>query len=61
MNNYYLTSQLVAQHQAALVADAAHRAQVKTARAARQTSTIATARPARIRRLFASRPATATV
>jgi hypothetical protein len=59
--NYYLTSQLVAERQAALVADVAHRAQLKTARAARKTSTIAAARPARIRRLFASRPATATV
>jgi hypothetical protein len=56
--NYYLTSQLVADRQAALVADVAHRAAVKTARAARRGSAASVDRPARVRRLFsAARPA----
>jgi hypothetical protein len=52
MNNYYVTSQLVAQHQAALVADVAHRAQVKDARAARKATATAAHRPARTRPMF---------
>jgi hypothetical protein len=55
--NYYLTSQLVAERQAALVADVAHRAQLKTARAARKASAAVTDRPARARRLSFGRPA----
>ena len=58
--NYYLTSQLVADRQTALVADVAHRAAVKTARAARRGSASSVDRPARVRRLFsAARPAPA--
>jgi hypothetical protein len=55
--NYYLTSQIIAQHQAAVAADVTHRAQVKEARAARRASTTAAPQPARIRRFFLSRPA----
>jgi hypothetical protein len=55
--NYYLTSQLVAQHQTALAADVTHRAQVKEARAARKASTTSAPQPTRIRRLFLGRPA----
>jgi hypothetical protein len=51
MNNYYLTSQLVAEHKAALAADAPHRAQLKVARAARKGTVLAEGRPARVRRL----------
>jgi hypothetical protein len=55
--NYYLTSQLVAERQAALVADVAHRAQLKSARAARRATAV-TERPARrTRRLSFGRPA----
>jgi len=56
--NYYLASQLVADRQTALVADVAHRAAVKTARAARRASASSADRPACVRRLFAAaRPA----
>jgi hypothetical protein len=56
--NYYLTSPLVADRQTALVSDVAHRAAVKTARAARNASASSADRPARARRLFAAaRPA----
>jgi hypothetical protein len=51
--NYYLASQLVTERQAALVADATRRAQIREARAARNTSAAA-GQPARTRRpLFA--------
>jgi hypothetical protein len=59
MNNYYVTSQLVAQHQADLAADATHRAQLKTAYDARENHPATAGRPARIRRLFVPRPASA--
>jgi hypothetical protein len=55
--NYYLVSQQVADRQAALVADVAHRAQVKAARAARKASAAAADRPVRTRRSFFARPA----
>jgi hypothetical protein len=47
--NHYLTSQIVAQHQADLAADATHRASVKAARAARKANATSAARPVRIR------------
>jgi hypothetical protein len=53
--NYYLTSQLVADRQAALAADLTHRAQVRGARAARKASVASVARPARTRRLVVGR------
>ena len=59
MNNYYVTSQLVAQHQTALAAETAHRAQLRDARAARK-SHAAAKRPALGRRLFVFLPAHAT-
>jgi hypothetical protein len=55
MNNYYLTSQLVADRQIALAASVAHRAQLKDARAASKASAVAADRPVRIRRLFLGR------
>jgi hypothetical protein len=54
--NYYVTSQLVAERQAALAADVTRRAQLKDARAARAASAAAD-RPARTRRLVFARPA----
>ena len=53
--NYYLTSQIIADRQAALVADVAHRAAVKTARAARRGSASSVDRPARARRRLSTR------
>jgi hypothetical protein len=55
--NYYLTSQLVADRQAALAADLTHRAQLKEARAARRPSAASASavRPARTRWLFLAR------
>jgi hypothetical protein len=52
MNNYYLTSQLVADHQAALAADATHRAQLRDARAARKASAASAHQPGRGRLFF---------
>jgi hypothetical protein len=57
--NYYLTSQLIAQHQAALTADVRHRAQLKEARAARESSTWSAHPRTRIGRLFLGRLAPA--
>jgi hypothetical protein len=59
--NYYLTSQLVADRQAALAADLTHRAQLKEARAARRATASSAKRPARSRRLFVGRLARAGV
>lgn len=53
--NYYLTSQLVAERQAALAVDLARRAQVKDARAARQAGVASADRRSRTRRLFFGR------
>jgi hypothetical protein len=55
MNNYYLASQLVAERQAALAVDLAHRAQLKDARAARQAGVVTADRRSRTRRLFFGR------
>jgi hypothetical protein len=57
--NYYLASQLIADRQAALTADAAHRALLKDARAARGARAKSGAWSARIRRLPFLRPAPA--
>lgn len=57
--NYYLTSQLVAERQAALAADRTHRAQLKDARAAHKRTTPAQQRPARTRHLVFGWPTAA--
>jgi len=57
--NYYLTSQLVADRQAALTADLANRIQVREARAARKATAASADRQTRTRRLFIRRPAPA--
>jgi hypothetical protein len=56
--NYYLTSQLVAERQAAVAADVTRRAEVRDARAARKankTSAASAVRPARVRWVFFGR------
>jgi hypothetical protein len=57
MNNYYLTSQLVADRQAAIAAEVTHRAQLKDAHAARQASAALADRSgsARTRRMLPGR------
>jgi hypothetical protein len=57
--NHYLTSQLIAQHQADLAADATRRASVKAARAARKASATSAAWPVRTRLLRIRRFASA--
>jgi hypothetical protein len=63
MNNYYLTSQLVAERQAAVAAGLTHQAKLKDARAARKASASAASasQPSRTRtrtRRFIFRPST---
>jgi len=53
--NYYLTSQLVADRQAAVAADLTHRAMVKEARAAHRAGAVSVARAGRTRRRFLGR------
>jgi hypothetical protein len=55
--NSYFASQLIADRQAAVAADVAHRAQLKEARAARRAVAAAASagRPARTRRLLLGR------
>jgi hypothetical protein len=55
MNNYYLTSQLVADRQAALATDVKHRSQLKDVRTARKANAAVLDRPARTRRPFFAR------
>jgi hypothetical protein len=58
--NHYLTSQLVAERQAAVAASVAHRAQIRdarAARAAREATAPTDSRPARTRRHILTWPA----
>jgi len=57
MNNYYFTSQLMAERQAALAAQRTHRAQVKDARAARRAGAPAADQRPRASWLFFGRRA----
>ena len=59
MNNDYLASQLIADRQAAVAADLAHRAQLKDARATHKTSAASAHRQARVRRVIFGRLAQA--
>jgi hypothetical protein len=57
--NSFVASQLIAERQAALAGEAAHRSLVGQARAARRASAVSARWPARTRRLFSGRPAPA--
>jgi hypothetical protein len=59
-NNYYFASQLIADRQAAIAADLAHRTLLREARAARKATAASAGRPTLIRRLAFRRPALAT-
>ena len=54
--NYYIASQLIADRQAAITADLAHRTLLREARAARKAQAVSGGRPTRIRRLALRRP-----
>jgi hypothetical protein len=58
--NYYIASQLIADRQAAIAADLAHRTLLREARAARKAQALYAGRPTRIRRLALRRPALTT-
>jgi hypothetical protein len=60
MNSYYLASQMVADRQAAVAADVAHRALLREARAARKPRAVPAVRVGWARRLFLGRLAPAT-
>lgn len=58
--NHHIASQLIADRQAGITADLAHRTLLREARAARKAQAASAGRPARIRRLAFRRPVLAT-
>ena len=58
--NHHIASQLIADRQAAITADLAHRTLLREARAARKAQAASVARPTRILRLSFRRPVLAT-